>query len=311
MSVDPEATGPATMKALRAHGPGGPEQLVYEDAPRPVPGAGEVSVRVGAAAITFDELAWHETWEPAVIPAHEFAGVVADVGRDVRDLKAGDAVFGLVPFDRDGAAAEYVVVPETHCVRKPPGVPDEVAAAAVLPALTAWEALAEHVGLAAGQRLLVYGGSGGVGAMLVQLAHRQGLRVAATVRSPGSVARVERLGADEVVVSGDGVPQHLEPADAAIDAVGAGTPAWVYRAVRPGGRLITLQEPPDERLATEQGIDAAFFVVTPRKDRLEELAALLSEGDIDVAVARTFPLSDGREAYGTRGGAGKTVLLPG
>lgn len=305
------------MKALRAHHRGGPEQLVYEDAPRPTPSGADVCVQVDAAAITFDELTWPETWERGgvdrtpVIPSHEFSGVVAAVGPDVAGLAVGDAVFGLVPFDRDGAAAEYVVVPEDYCARKPDNVPDVVAAAAVLPALTASEALTEQVGLAAGQRLLVHGATGAVGSFLTQFAHRQGLRVTATVRTEAAAERAHRLGADEVVVSGENALADMAPFDAAVNAVGAETPDWLYRAVRPGGRLITLQEPPDQELAAEQGIEARFFIVSVRRSELEELAALLAQGGIEVTIGQTFPLSEGQVAYASRdrSAPGKTVLL--
>ena len=112
------STLPHQMKALRAHKRGGPEQLVYEDAPTPAaPREAEVLVRVAAAAITFDELTWPDTWESQgadrtpIIPSHEFAGTVIATGPDVEGFTPGDEVFGLIPFDRDGAAAEYALVP--------------------------------------------------------------------------------------------------------------------------------------------------------------------------------------------------------
>jgi NADPH:quinone reductase-like Zn-dependent oxidoreductase len=316
MNAQPTPSEPM-MKALRAHHRGGPEQLVYEDAPRPVPTGGEVCVRVEVAAITFDELTWPETWEregvvrTPVIPSHEFSGVVAAVGSEVGHLTVGDAVFGLVPFDRDGAAAEYVLVPEDCCARRPDNVSNIVAAAAALPALTAWEALGEHVALAAGQRLLVHGATGAVGSFVTQFAHRQGLSVTGTVRTATAVTRARQLGADEVLVTGETLPGDLKPFDAAVNAAGADTPAWLYRAVRRGGRLITLQEPPDQELAAEQGIDARFFIVRLRRSELEGLAGLLAQGGTEVAIAQTFPLSQGQVAYASRDHSppGKTVLL--
>jgi NADPH:quinone reductase-like Zn-dependent oxidoreductase len=149
------------MMALRAHVPGGSEVLVYESAPRPTPGNGEVLIAVHAAAITFDELTWPETWvsegvdRTPVIPSHEFSGLVAEVGDGVTGLSAGDEVYGLVPFDRQGAAAEYVSVPATSVAARPCTVSHVVAAAAVLPALTAWEALVDHAAVQRGQRVLV------------------------------------------------------------------------------------------------------------------------------------------------------------
>src|SRR6201991_4879807 len=147
-----------SMMALRGHTRGGPEVLVYESAPRPTPGDGEVLVAVHAAAITFDELTWPETWasdgvdRTPVIPSHEFSGVVAEAGAGVTGLSAGDEVYGLVPFDRNGAAAEYVSVPATSVAARPRTVSHVVAAAAVLPALTAWEALVDHAAVQSGRR---------------------------------------------------------------------------------------------------------------------------------------------------------------
>ncbi|BBX66169.1 hypothetical protein MSAS_53430 [Mycobacterium saskatchewanense] len=99
------------MTALRAHHRGGPRELVVEPAPVPVPAPGEVLVAVHAAAITFDELTWEETWtrdgasRTPVIPSHEVSGVVHQIGTGVTDFAPGDEVYGLIPFDRDGAAA--------------------------------------------------------------------------------------------------------------------------------------------------------------------------------------------------------------
>jgi len=106
-----------TMHAVRAHARGGPERLTYEEAPRPEPRAGEALIRIHAAGITPTELGWDETWmdragHPRVptIPSHEVAGVVDAVGHGVVHVAVGDAVYGLIEFDHDGAAAEYVAI---------------------------------------------------------------------------------------------------------------------------------------------------------------------------------------------------------
>ena len=315
-------TIPATMMALRAHSRGGPEVLVYEEAPRPHPGRDEISVAVRAAAITFAELTWPETWESRgvdrtpIIPSHEFAGVVAEVGSGVTDFARGDSVFGLVPFNRDGAAAEFVVVPSAYAAVKAASVSDADAAAAVLPALTAWEALRDHVDLAAGQRLLIRGATGGVGAFVTQFAHGIGAEVTAIVTSASGEARATQLGADHVLVIARGSqPSDLNGFDAAIDAAGADVPEWMYAALRPGGQLIVLQEPPSQTLADKYGVRATFFVVGTSRERLQELAALLAAGNVQVAVAQTIPLSEGKAAYESGSlpmpAPGKTVLLVG
>lgn len=318
--MNADVTG-TDMVALRAHERGGPEQLVVERAPRPQPGPGELLVEVEAAAITAPELTWPETWESngvdrtPVIPSHEFAGVVAAVGGDVDGFAPGDPVFGLVPFDRDGAAAEFVAVPATSVAHRSATVPATVAAAAVLPALTAWEALHDRVSLPHGGRLLVRGGAGAVGTMLVQLGRDLGARVTATVSSPDDVERVRSLGAEEVVV----VPRGDEPDDligfaVVLDAVGDQVPRWMYQAAQPEGTLVTLQLPPDEQVAAEHGIHTVFFVVSADAGRLAELDALLAEGRLTADVAQTFPLSAGPDAYVAAGVPGrrhgKILLLP-
>ena len=116
-----------TMHALRAHERGGPERLVDEEAPLPEPGPGDVVVQVYAAAITFTELGWDETWlkdeksRTPVIPSHEASGRVVATRPSVVDVAVGDEVFGLVPFDRDGAAAEFVALPAANVARSPSG----------------------------------------------------------------------------------------------------------------------------------------------------------------------------------------------
>jgi len=308
-----------TMRALRAHSQGGPEVLVYEEAPLPHPGYGEISVAVRAAAITFAELTWPETWESAgvdrtpIIPSHEFAGVVAEVGDGVTDFAVGDPVFGLVPFNRDGAAAEFTIVPAAAAAHKPASVTDVDAAAAVLPALTAWEALRDQAHVVAGQRVLVVGGTGGVGAFVTQFAHGAGAEVTVMITSAAGEERARALGADEVVVVPRGTePQALRGFDVVVDAAGADIPEWMYAAVQPGGQLIVLQQPPSDDLAAKYGITATFFVVSTERDRLDELGQRLAAGDLEVAIAHTFALSDGRAAY--ESGAlptrapGKTVI---
>src|ERR1700753_982093 len=128
---------PDTMTALRAHARGGPEQLVFEQAPVPEPGPGEALITVHAAAITFAELTWDPSWTTAdgrdrtpVIPAHEMAGIVAALRPGTAGVAVGDEVYGLVGFYRNGAAAEFVTLPAADLAARPRSVPPTAAAAA-------------------------------------------------------------------------------------------------------------------------------------------------------------------------------------
>src|SRR6201991_2538936 len=243
-----------SMMALRGHTRGGPEVLVYESAPRPTPGDGEVLVAVHAAAITFDELTWPETWasdgvdRTPVIPSHEFSGVVAEVGDGVTGFAAGDEVYGLVPFDRDGAAAEYVSVPATSVAARPRTVSPVVAAPAVLPALTAWEALVDHAAVQPGQRVLVHGGAGGVGAFVTQLATKLGASVTSTAHTP-DVEYVLTLGAERVInTDQQSLDAEAGVFDVVIDAVGQDVPEGLFAALRRGGGPIPPPAPPSHEM---------------------------------------------------------------
>jgi NADPH:quinone reductase-like Zn-dependent oxidoreductase len=147
---------PVSMRVVRLRAPGGPEQLAVEEAPRPCPGPGEVLVRVHAAAITRDELQWPVDRLPA-IPSYELAGVVEEAGPGVAGVAPGDEVFALTPFDRDGVAADFAIVPAEALAARPRSLSRAESAAVPLPALTAWQGLFDHGRLAAGERVLIHG----------------------------------------------------------------------------------------------------------------------------------------------------------
>lgn len=309
----------STMKAIRAHHRGGPDMLVYENAPIPSPAAGEVLLQVSAAAVTFAELTWNETWtrggvdRTPTIPAHEVSGVVMAVGENVSTYAVDDVLYGLVPFDRNGAAAEFVVVPVDALAPKPTTIDHLTAAAAPLGALTAWQALVEHARCRPGESVLVHGGAGAVGGYVTQLARGLGAGVTATARS-ADAELVRTLGAETVVdfetEQFDATPGAY---DVVIDTVGGTTLDRSYAVLRPGGRLITLQAPPSQEQAARFGITAVFFIVRPDSGQLRTVARMIDDRQLQVTVADTFPLARGREAYlsGTapQRRPGKTVLV--
>jgi NADPH:quinone reductase-like Zn-dependent oxidoreductase len=307
------------MKAVRAHERGGPEVLRYEDAPVPEVGANDVLVEVHAAAVTPGELAWDETWQSAdggdrtpVIPSHEFSGVIARVGGDVSSLLPGAQVYGLIDFNHDGAAAEFVSLPQEALVRRPERLSHVESAALPLAALTAWQALSGQARLQPGERVFIQGGAGGVGSLAVQLAKVLGAHVTATAREDDEPL-VKTLGADRVVPS---VPAALaadEPLfDVLLDTFGGPVPEESYGLVRPGGRLVTLAQPPDQSMAERHGIQGIFFIVASDPDELRRIADLAEQGELRPVIARTLPLADASIAYGPPPAPrppGKTVMV--
>ena len=153
------------MRALRLYEDG----LRIEEVELPEPGPADVLVRVHAAAITRDELTWPTDRLPA-IPSYELSGVVVD---------GGNEVVALTPFDRDGVAAEYAVVPTAVLAPKPAELSHVEAAALPMGALSSQQGLFVHGGLQAGERVLVTGSTGGVGQLAVQLARHAGAKVVA------------------------------------------------------------------------------------------------------------------------------------
>jgi NADPH:quinone reductase-like Zn-dependent oxidoreductase len=307
-----------TMMALRAHERGGPEVLVYEVAPKPTPGQTEALIAVDAASITFTELNWDETWSRdgksrlPIIPSHEFAGVISEVGSETRGWTPGDHVFGLIPFDIDGAAADFVSLDASLLSRAPTSVSPIESAATPLAALTAWQGLLDHGKLEAGAHVLIHGGAGGVGIFAVQLAHHFGAEVTATARA-ADAEFVAALGADHVIdFEKTAFDEQGTKYDLIFDPIGGETLERSYAVTRRGGRLVTLNAPPAPERAEEFGVTAEFFIVSPNPAQLERIASLIDEHKLRVIVATTFPLSEGRKAFESGNGhgrpPGKTVL---
>jgi NADPH:quinone reductase-like Zn-dependent oxidoreductase len=284
----------AVMRAVRLHAPGDPARLVAEQLPTPRPGAGEALVRVHAAAITRGELDWPADRLPA-IPSYEFSGVVAAVGPGVEQVRVGEAVYALGDFGRDGAAADYTVADAGLLAPKPRTLDHLQSAAIPLAGLSAWQGLFEHGRLAEGQRVLIHGAAGGVGAFAVQLAHWRGAHVVGTA-STANLETVRALGADQVL---DHTTTRFEdavgPVDVVFDTAGGDRLERSPAVLRPGGRLVSIaEEPPPDAAA---GITASYFVVAPNRRQLVELAEAADSGNLRPVIGQVFPLGDARQAF--------------
>lgn len=300
----------AVMNAVRLHASGDPAGLVYEQIERPHPDKGEALVRVHAAAITRGELDWPTDRLPA-IPSYEFSGVVASLGSDVEDFEVGDFVYALSPFDRDGAAAEYIVVP-VECLAPRPKNLDHIQSAAIpLAALGAWQGLFDHGQLAKGQRVLIHGAAGGVGSYAVQLAHHRGAYVIGTL-STRDVELVRKLGADEVIdYTRTAFEEAIAPVDLVFDTAGGKRLERSIFVIRPGGRLVSVAVEPSQEAAADRDINAVYFVVEPNREQLIEIGKLADSGNLQSIISEVFPIADARRAFErslTAHKAGKIVL---
>ncbi|SER60628.1 NADPH:quinone reductase [Lentzea xinjiangensis] len=293
------------MKALVARAYGPLEDLEIVDVPRPVPGPGELLVRVEAAAlnpvdvklITGAMKAFAPITHPFV-PGVDVSGVVESVGADVERFAPGDAVIAWNGIP-SGAFAEYALVrADDSAAARPAGLDARRGAALPTAALTA-AALLDLAKPAPGSTLLVVGASGGIGGYAVQLAKRAGATVLAT-GSGEDRERLGRLGADDVVDYRaeditrwvrDRFPQGV---DAVVDLVAAGPGlASSAAAARHGGVLVSpLGGPP----AFDRGVTASYTGTTTPAGRLAELATLAAEGALQVEIAAEYPFAEVRQA---------------
>jgi NADPH:quinone reductase-like Zn-dependent oxidoreductase len=314
-----------TMRAVLYDRYGGPEVLRVAEVPRPVPGAGEVLVRVRAFSVNGGELAARAGRIRFVTGRRfpqrtglDFTGEAVALGPGASDVAVGDRVWGVLGRTSGfGSAAEYVSVRPERLGLVPDSL-DLVDAAALPVGTTAITALRDKAALRPGERLLVRGAAGGVGHVAVQLAKGRGAHVTALARGT-NIDFVRSLGADEAVDHRGARPCDLGRFDVVLDTVGTDLPA--FRALlRPGGRMVTLAFDLD-RLASSLGSIAGsaihgrsrirFFSGNPQRPLFDTLADHVTRSGLRPAVDRVFSLdgtADAHRALEAGGVRGKFVV---
>src|SRR5436190_2432672 len=324
------------MIAIEIRQPGDPDVLVPVERPRPEPGSGEVLIKVAAAGVNRPDVMQRQGRYPPPpgapdIPGLEVAGTIAAIGPDVSGRRQGEDVCALVS---GGGYAEYCVAPAPQCLPVPRGM--DFAAAAALPetCFTVWTNVFERGRLAAGESILVHGGSSGIGTTAIQIARARGSRVFATAGSAVKCAACEQLGAERAInyreadfvaavrdlTGGRGV-------DVVLDMVGGDYFARNIDALAVEGRLV--------EIATQRGTKAELVIPTIMQRRLtitgstlrprsvaekgaiaravhDNIWPLFESGAVKVVVYRTFPLREAAEAHRVMESSthvGKLVLL--
>ncbi len=277
---------------------------VVEEAAVPAIGAGEVVIRVAAAALNpldtkIQQGLMHDFF-PITFPytiGTDVAGTIEQVGADVTGWRAGDRVVARTDPPRGGALAERAAVPVDYLVTVPTAVPFDQAAGVPTAAGTAWQALFEVAGLRSGQTVLIHAGAGGVGSFAIQLARNAGARVIATASRDG-LDLVRRLGADQVI---DYRTERFEDAvsdvDVVLDTIGGDTQLRSFGVLRAGGSLVATASPPDEALAKAHGVDASFVFHQSDAARLAKLIDLVAAGSLRVLVDRIASFDAFSEAF--------------
>lgn len=315
------------MKAIRQHEFGGPEVLVYEDAPIPGLNAGEVRVKVHAIGLNPPD--WYlrdgykmlpPEWQPKVpfpiILGTDISGVIEAVANDVKEFAVGDEVYAMVRFPSYGpsqAYAEYVNVSISELALKPKNIDHLHAAAAPMSLLTAWQFMIElghneqnplqpnkHEPVALeGKTVLVNGAGGGVGHFAVQLAKWKGANVIAVASAKQEVL-LRELGADEFIdYTKSSIENIVQDIDLVIDAVGGPESGRFLRTLKRGGALFPIF--PLGFSGTEEaeklGVTVSATQVRSNGEQLSQLASLLDQGIIRVVIDSFFPLADARKAH--------------
>jgi NADPH:quinone reductase-like Zn-dependent oxidoreductase len=307
-----------TMKAVCIYSYGGPGVLVYEDAPRPHPAAGEVLVRVHAAGI--NPVDWkireghlkemlHHTF-PLVL-GWDVSGVIEALGSGLTRLKLGDEVFSRPDISRDGAYAEFIVIKESEVALKPKSIDHIHAAALPLAGLTSWQTLFDAGGLAAGQRVLIHAAAGGVGHIAVQLAKWKGAHVIGTAAARNH-DWLRQLGVDQVIdYDTERFEEAVQPVDVILDTMGGDTQARSWKVLKRGGILVSIAGQPSAEIAAAHGVRQAFVFTQPNAAQLAEISQLADAQKLKAIVETILPLSDatrGQELSERGHTRGKIVL---
>lgn len=300
------------MKAARFSRFGTPEVLELVDLPDPHPGAGEIRIRVRAAGVNASDWKKRQGLLDQELPqtlGYEAAGIVDELGENVRDVAVGDEVFGASPYG--AAQAELAVLSDWAAV--PPGLGFVAAAAIPAAAETAARAL-DQLGARPGEAILINGASGSVGSAAVQLAIARGSRVVGT-GSPGSHDFLRALGA-EPVAYGEGMRERVRAVardgiDRALDVAGSGVLPELIELTGAAARVLTVA---DFRGAQRYGVRFSRGDEGRADYALAQVAEMAAAGRFRVVVGKTFALSEIEEAHrvGEAGSVrGKLVLTVG
>jgi NADPH2:quinone reductase len=327
------------MRAIQAREAGGPDVLELVDLPEPVPGAGQILVRVAAAGLNFIDTYRRGGVYPMPFPhvvGIEGAGVVEAVGDGVSDLAVGDRVAWS---DAPGSYAELVLVPADRAVRVPAGVDLELAAALPLQGMTAHYLVTSTYPVQAGDDVLVHAAAGGVGLLLTQLVVARGGRVIATVSTADKAGLATQAGADLVIRYDQLGDLTTELPKLVKDATGGKGVAVVYDGVgrttfdaslaslRPRGMMVLFggssgQVPPFDIQRLNSGGSLfltrptlGFYIATTEelRWRTTELFDAVLAGTLDVRIGARFALGDAADAHRAlegRATTGKVILIP-
>jgi NADPH:quinone reductase-like Zn-dependent oxidoreductase len=306
------------VRKMRLHAFGEHEILHADLLDMSNPDAAQVLVKVRAASINPVDFKIRSGKYPAVkedrLPytlGRDVAGVIEECGAQANAFKVGDEVMGMVGIN-GGGYADKVVLDQLAVARKPTTIDHAHAAAIPLAGLTAWQGLFRHGQLRAQQTVLIHGGSGGVGHFAIQFAKARGARVLTTV-STDNVEFARSLGADGVIdYKTQRFEEHAKDLDMVLDLIDGETRERSWGLLKRGGILVSTLSNPSQERAQQQGVRALRYTVEADAADLEQIAKLVTGGEVKPKVSRVYPLDQAFEALEQvqRGGTvGKIVMV--
>ncbi len=309
------------MKAAQYNSYGGPEVIVVSpDTPRPLAQKGQVLVQVHAASLNpFDykiRRGYMKDMIPLSLPVTlggDLAGVIVEVGEEVSNFALGDEIFGsaIVVGGGSGSLAEFAAAKAGSIAKKPHTVDFQQAAALPLVGVSVIQALVDHARLSKGQKILIHGGSGGIGSVAIQLAKHMGAYVITTASS-SHMDFVKNLGADEVIdYTSQDFSTMLKDLDVVYDTVGSETYTKSFAVLKKGGIIVTMVAKADSGLDKQHEVTTISQQTHVTTEKLSMLAELVDSGVIKVQIEKVFPLDEAREAYEyleTKHAKGKIVI---
>lgn len=294
------------MKAVQVTKYGGPEVFQINEIEKPSLKEDQILVEVRAASINpFDDklkFGYMKENIPLKFPwviGGDFAGVITELGSSVKNFQIGDEVFGqsLILNGGSGAMSEFTAANTKNTSLKPKNLDFIEASSLVLVGVSAIQGIEEHIKLQKGQKILIHGGSGGIGSIAIQLAKHIGAYVITTA-SVESLEFVRSLGADQVIdYHSQNFNEVVKDIDTVFDTVGGEIPGKSLKILKKGGVLVSMNGPVDENLATESGVRALVQNTGVNADRLNRLTELVDKGVIKPQVDKVFPTEQAKNAF--------------
>ena len=285
---------------------------INQSTSEPTVSSGKALVIIKAAGVNPVDWKIREGYMKQMIPLQfpstlgmDFSGVIKEVGEGVSasDLKQGDEIYGQagVTNGGSGAFAELALTNENSIAHKPSHLSHAEAAALPLVGVSAWQALVENIGLSKDQKILIHGGSGGIGSIAIQLAKYLDTYVATTV-SANDKQFVQELGADVVIdYKSQNFEDLLHDYDAVFDTVAGETYRRSFKVLKKGsGIIVSMLEQPDSELMHQYSIKSIFQFTQVNRERLTKLAQWVDQNNIKVKVEKTFSLDEAGKALDTK-----------